>query len=164
MSPSSKHMERHLMKEHKYDSRDSGRQTLSIGLVCSTLPFFIMTPVYWFALHRVVKLNLRWCWLGEKLSQGLVESFFSSLTSGHLESLEVPSGLVFIFLVSACLENWSAAADLCLVFASGLNCCQRRLSLPPKELLLNRSTSAYHITYLPRPLLGSGLGERLTPY
>jgi hypothetical protein len=29
-----------LMKEYKYDPTDSGRQTLNIGLVCSTLLFF----------------------------------------------------------------------------------------------------------------------------
>jgi hypothetical protein len=36
-------------------------------------------------------------------------------------------------LVSACLEEWSEAAESYLVFATGLNCCPRKLSSPPKK-------------------------------
>ena len=36
-------------------------------------------------------------------------------------------------LVSVCLEEWAAAADYCLVFTTGLNCCPRRSSSPPKN-------------------------------
>jgi hypothetical protein len=36
-------------------------------------------------------------------------------------------------VVSACLEDWSAAAKSYLMFAKGLNYCETRLSLPPKN-------------------------------
>ena len=37
-------------------------------------------------------------------------------------------------LVSACWEDWSAAAESYLVFAMGLNCCPRRLSSPQRTI------------------------------
>jgi hypothetical protein len=37
----SKHMKECLMKECSYESTDSGRRALSIGLVCSASLFFI---------------------------------------------------------------------------------------------------------------------------
>lgn len=36
----SKHMKRPVMKEYKYDPVDSGREALSLSLVCSTSQFF----------------------------------------------------------------------------------------------------------------------------
>ena len=34
------HVKRHLMKKYKYDPTESGRDALSLGLVCSTSLFF----------------------------------------------------------------------------------------------------------------------------
>lgn len=50
----SKHIKGHLMKEHKYDLTDSGRQ----ALVCSDSIFFVKTHMYWVSLHSIVELNL----------------------------------------------------------------------------------------------------------
>ena len=54
----SKHVKGHLMKEYKYDPTDSGKQALSIGLVCSALLFLAKTHMHWFTLHSIVELNL----------------------------------------------------------------------------------------------------------
>ena len=35
-----RHVKGHMMKEYKYDSTDSGRESWSIGLLCSTSVFF----------------------------------------------------------------------------------------------------------------------------
>jgi hypothetical protein len=53
----SRYVKRLLMKEYKYDPTDSGK-ALSLGLVCSALLLFAKDRIYWFALHRIVELNL----------------------------------------------------------------------------------------------------------
>jgi hypothetical protein len=58
---------------------------------------------------------------------------FHGLVSGPLASLVVFPGLNYSSLVSACLEDWSAAAQLYLVFVTGLNRQERRSSLPSKN-------------------------------
>jgi hypothetical protein len=55
---------------------------------------------------------------------------YSCLVSACWKNCTMAAGLC---LVSACLEDWSAAAKLCLAYATGLNCCPRRLISPPKN-------------------------------
>ena len=61
---------------------------------------------------------------------------FHSLASGPLVSLAASLGLNYSscsFVASVWPEDRTAAAKLGLVFAMGLNCWQRRLSLPPPK-------------------------------
>ena len=53
----------------------------------------------------------------------LVGENYSYLVSASPKGWTVAAGLC---LVSACLEDWSAAAEPYLVFATGLNCCPGR--------------------------------------
>ena len=143
------------MKEYKYDPTETGRQALSRGLVCSALLFFDN--------YMHVSVRLTWCCWGQLVVQPLREVcprsahevpetawHFLSLTLGMLLSLLsgldrscwfVPGVSLMIGLMiaasscvlSACLEDWSAAAESYLVFATGLNCWERRSNSLPKN-------------------------------
>ena len=68
-------------------------------------------------------------------------------------------------LVSACLEDLSVATKSQLVFAPGLNCCQRRSSSPPKNYCWTGPLPSYLDNFsLLLYLLGGGLGEMLNSY
>jgi hypothetical protein len=146
------HVKECLMKEYKCDLTNSGRQALSIGLVCSASVFFAKdthththTHTYWFALWDIERNSPTHCSWGSWAA-----CHFSGLASGRLESLVVSSGLNYSCLVSACWENWTVAAGSCLVsacledwstaaesylvFAMGLNCCPRSSSLPQRTI------------------------------
>ena len=107
------------------------------ALVWSVLPHYssLKTCMYWFSLfsstcdNTTTERNLP-----KSCSRGSCGSCcFRGLTSGQQASLAVSSGLNYSCLVSACLEDWSAAAQLYLVFVTGLNRQERRSSLPSKN-------------------------------
>jgi hypothetical protein len=92
---------------------------------------------------------------------------FCGLTLGCLASLAVLSRLNYNcadpWVVSDCLEDWSAAAVSHLVLATGLNGYQRS-KLVPKELLQTGPLPPYPKNFsLPLPLLGGVLEKRLRP-
>jgi hypothetical protein len=143
------------MKEYKYDSTDSGIWALSFGLVCSIslllmkdMPISVhLTWHYWAQL--VISPTLRETHPRTAPEVCVEACCFCSLLLGWLASLPVSSVLNYSCLVSVCwkdwtvvtssglesdwLEDWSAADELYLVLAKGLNCYTRRSSLPPKN-------------------------------
>ena len=101
------------VKEYKYDPTDSG----------SSLFINHMTCMYWFTLHSIVELNL-WLMLTLRDTQELLVRVLwqLSLASGLL-SLLVSSGLNYScwFMCGVCRVDWTAAAELYLVFTNRLD-------------------------------------------
>jgi hypothetical protein len=158
-------------RSNKYGPTDSGRGALSLDLVCSISLFFTkdLHVLFCFTVH---------CWAQLVISPTLRETCprtaweglataccFWGLASGQLVSLAVSLGLNYSCLVSACWKDWPAAAELYLVFAMGLNCCQRRSSSPPKNYWWIGLLPPYPNNFsLPLPLLAGGLEEKLNSY
>lgn len=87
----SKHAKGLLMKEYKYDSTDSGRGALSLGLVCSASLFFAKdTNVL---VQLVIMPPLRETCPRTAREVTGAACHFSSLASGQLARMVVSSGL-----------------------------------------------------------------------
>ena len=140
-----------VQKEYKYDPTDSG--SLSIGLLCSAPLFFAND------MHVLVHLTLQ-CWAllvvttleetCQRMSGEVPAALAPSAASSQLESLGVSSGLNCSCwsVCSVCPENWTAAADSYLVFATGLNCWY----LDNEDWTLRQRTISKQV-YLPRVLI-----------
>ena len=177
------------MKEYKYDPQTVWDEHWA--LVWFVLPCYssLMICMYWFTFHSIVELNF---WklptLRETRPRTAHEFPAAVATSAalpqanwqawwFLQDWSKASWYQLAFsrkdwtvaagscLESACLENWSAAAESYLVFATGLNCFPRRLSSCPKNYGWTGPLPPCinNVSFL-RPLLGGGLKERLNPY
>jgi hypothetical protein len=157
---SSKHGKGPVMKEYEYDPTASGRWALSFALVSSTSLFFTnnthvldyLTKCCWTQLvaqlvplrethpRTVCKIPLAACHLQQSCLRpgGKPCSFFRielQLLGLCLVSPAERTGLqqmVHVWYLPA-REDWSAAAELYLVFATRLNCWPKRLSSPQKN-------------------------------
>ena len=173
------------MKEYKYDPTDSGRQqALSTCCLCSSSLFFTnntwvlvhLTQHCWPPLVVIPERNsdkellMRCLW---QLAASSVSPQASWRALWFLQYWTTAAGscLVsayrkdFLCVVAACPEDWSAAAELYLVFATGLDCWERRMILPPKNYCWTDPSPPYPDNLsLPLPLLGGRLEKRLNPY
>jgi hypothetical protein len=157
------------------------------ALVWFAGPHYSSPTIYmiWFALHSVIELvvmkPLREIQPRTACEVPEVACHLQSLASGLLESLVQVFFKLYslnywtiVCLVSACLKVWIVAAGSCLVsvaarlylvFATELNCCQRKASLPPKNYYWTGPFPPNPNNFsLPLPLLSGGLEERLNPY
>ena len=95
----------------------------------------LKTHMYWFTLHGVVSSTVITLPVREthpRSAQEVPGSFIR--IEPQLPSVCLLNGLDCSCLVSTCLEGWSAAAKLYLVFATGLNYCQRRSTRPQRTI------------------------------
>ena len=147
----SRHVKGHLMKEYKYDPTDSGRQALSIGLVCSTLLFFDN------GTHVLVHLTQ----LSSTCGTTAIERNSSKNCSwGSCSSLPLlwpclrqvgGSGSSFRIKLQLLDRDWCLPAERtglkllvcmwCLLLYWSADTLTTKIGLAPKELFLNRSTS-----------------------
>ena len=115
-----------MFRRNINDLIDNGSS--SISLLCSSLLFFATTAMYWFTLHCIAELRLWWLhrenFSTKELLRRLLRILATSKASGQLASFAVSSGLTCScwFVCGVCREDWTATADLYLVFATGLNC------------------------------------------
>jgi hypothetical protein len=120
------------MKGHVMFRKNINMTPLTVGaraLVCFTLPCYTLltTQMYGFTLYCTDELCLWWCHrenLVRELLLRFLRPFVASTALSQLVSLAVSSGLNCScwFMYGDCQVDWTAAADLYLVFATGLNC------------------------------------------
>jgi hypothetical protein len=151
-----KYMKGPMMKEYKYDLTNSWRWATEpwLGLLCLAILYYQhawngLPYIAWLSstcgntdIERNSPKNYLWgscssllllqphLRLDGKLSSRLNFSCWFILGFCLWKGLDYSC---WLYVVSACLEDWSAAAESYLVFVMGLNCCQGRLSLPPKN-------------------------------
>jgi hypothetical protein len=148
----SRHVEGHVIfrKNINMAPQTVGARTLvHFAMPCCS---WLMTRKHWFTLHCVAGLCLWWHHREKRIKELLVRFprlLAASSNLGGLVSLVVLSGLTYpcwfvcgvcwvdwIETAGSCVicrVDWSAAADLVLVFASGLDWEQQRLKLLPKN-------------------------------
>jgi hypothetical protein len=150
---------------------NSGRWALSIDLVCSTSLFFtkdaciglphipLLSPT---CDNVVITLLLREIHPRTAASISSPQAWWGWQAWHFLQDWTTVAGSC---LMSPCLEDWSAAAESYVMFATRLNCWERKASSPPKNYCWTGPLPPLSNNFsLLLPLLDGGLEERWNSY